>query len=872
MEISFDQFCEDSTLITPNRRLAATLTKKYHQHQIEKGLTTWPTIDILPYPSWILALWQQYLTKTCDEKSRLLTDAEETLLWEEILRNSPLQESLLQISETAALAKSAFGILQQWQVSLENPALNLTEDSRAFLEWANNFVKKCEENHWINLGNISTLLQNKINDGWILPPKKIVALGFTEFTPEQSHFLAYLEKINVTVNILENFTIKNKDTTLQRITLENTEKEAETMARFAKVHGSNATVGCIVPNLERNRDRLHQIFSQVFRDDNTLFNISAGKSLTGYPVIDTAIKLLKIQNREISTSEFSEILCSPFLGEAEYEFHQRANFDLMLRKSNVTADIFPKIFKKEGKLSLAQYCPKLFSRLTLKKWKHSSLPIHEWVEVFMDILTTLGWPGERSLNSHEYQVVQRFLRVLEEFQSSGAVLSNKNYHDALHYLVRVTNNTVFQPESSDAPVQILGMLEAADIPFDYLWVMNMDDTTLPPTAKPNPFIPNILQRQLKMPHANAERELLYSLRLLEQLKRSTDNLIFSHAKINNDCERFCSPLTQIYPEITLNDLRLSDYVREREVIFHSGDLESFIDETGPALIPDERIQGGVNILKQQSACPFKAYASIRLHAEPLPSPTLGLQAKDRGIIVHKVLELMWKKIENSAALKEINESDLKNLLKENIELTMQEFNAYHEPRYMQLEMERMHHLLWEWFSLEKNRPDFTVMSVEQKREVKIGPLALTLRIDRIDRLSDGSHLIIDYKTSKNNSPKYWFSHRPDEPQLPLYCITHPAETGGIAFAEIQAKTFSLKGIVKNSQDVKTMIPFHQSEFAENKTWDEQLQSWQAILEKISDDFSRGVASVDPKNSVETCQYCHLQSLCRIHEKELKYDN
>lgn len=865
MEISFDHFQKGSTIITPNRRLAATLTKKYHQYQIDQGIKSWPSIDILPYPSFIQRLWQQYVSTTSDVVERVLIDTEETLLWEEILKNSPYQESLLQISDTAAMAKSAFGILQQWQISLDNPALELTEDSRAFLTWAKAFIDKCEENNWIHQGAISTLLQQKE----ISLPKKIVTIGFTEFTPEQTRFLSTL---NIPVTIVENFTIKHADPILQRITLSDTEKEIETMARFAKLKGKNATVGCIVPNLEKNRDRVFQIFSQVFKDEDASFNISAGRSLSRYPVIDAAIKLLKLLHREISASGFSEILCSPFLGDAEYECHTRANFDLLLRKSNIITDVLPKILKKDSKLSLEQYCPKLYARLTTKKWNDAALSMAEWVNVFIDILTTFGWPGERSLNSHEYQVVQRFLNALQDFQSVSLVLPHKKYHDALHYFIRMTNSTVFQPESRDAPVQVLGMLEAADIPFDYLWVMNMDDETMPSLARPNPFIPNILQRKHKMPHANAERELQYSLRLLEQLKRSTNQLIFSHAKVNNDCERFCSALTQMYPEITMDDLDLADYSKDQDVIFHSREIESFIDEVGPALIPDERIQGGVNILKQQSACPFKAFASIRLHAEKLPSPILGLQASERGIIVHKVLELMWKNIGNSTALKKLNDADLKQMLYENIQFTMKEVSNFHEPRYIQLEMERMHYLLWEWFSLEKNRPDFTVMSIEQKREVKIGPLDLTLRIDRIDQLSDGSHLIIDYKTSKNNSLKYWFSHRPDEPQLPLYCITHPIETGGIAFAEIQAKAFSLKGIVKNSSDVKTMIPFHQTEFAENKTWDEQLQSWQHILEKISEDFYRGVASVDPKHPLETCQYCHLQSLCRIHEKELNYDN
>ena len=38
------------------------------------------------------------------------------------------------------------------------------------------------------------------------------------------------------------------------------------------------------------------------------------------------------------------------------------------------------------------------------------------------------------------------------------------------------------------------------------------------------------------------------------------------------------------------------------------------------------------------------------------------------------------------------------------------------------------------------------------------------------------------------------------------------------------------------------------------------------LDSLSNDFYQGVAAVNPKQQ-ESCQYCQLQSLCRIYEKE-----
>ena len=80
---------------------------------------------------------------------------------------------------------------------------------------------------------------------------------------------------------------------------------------------------------------------------------------------------------------------------------------------------------------------------------------------------------------------------------------------------------------------------------------------------------------------------------------------------------------------------------------------------------------------------------------------------------------------------------------------------------------RLIRLVTEWLLYESARVPFTVVETELETEVSIDGLELDLRLDRIDRLNDGSLLVIDYK-SGDVSPKLWDLPRPDDVQLPLY--------------------------------------------------------------------------------------------------------
>lgn len=743
------------------------------------------------------------------------------------------------------------------------------------------FEQLCKRENWLDSSGLANAICEKILTGEITPPEKIILTGFTEISPQHQYLLDVCVKAGSSITIFEPEKIDN---ITHRISLTDEETELQTMARWAKsiLHlYPDKTIGCIIPNLKKLRDRALQIFSDVFSAEDTYttdhillpFNISAGKKLSAYPIIHTALQLLNIHPKPLSINTLSGLLRSPFLGEAEREISQRARFENTLRRNNVSNISLEKLMSEKSHFDFSRDCPAFASRIQkyLDTLPDTSqlLPTSTWVTIFDQQLTALGWPGERSLNSAEYQVVKNaWLTLLTEYAACDTVLGPLNYQQALHYLTYLATKVMFQPQSPEgAPIQLLGALEAADLSFDYLWVMGLDDTTWPPIPKPNPFIPQRLQKALQMPHATAERELVYCQRLTEQFTRSAKQIVFSHALHNDKAELRPSPIIATATTVTLEQILLADFAPPSQKIYATRTMEYIQDDIAPPIQANERISGGSHIFKLQAACPFKAFAELRLQAKKIDEPTLGLMAKDRGNIIHKAMEMVWSKLNDKTTLDQQDDEALMTIVTDSVEhaLSLDTSNALKNTRYRKLESLRLQKLLLTWLEKEKARPHFTVIALEEKRETIIGNIPLTLRVDRIDKLDNGRQLIIDYKTGKNNSFDAWFSDRPDEPQLPLYCLTDPDKTIGILFAQINAEKMKWDGVSELTLDIDSVKTIDKVKYTDANNWKEQIAQWQTTLQKIGTDFSNGNATVDPKDSVETCRHCHLHAFCRIHE-------
>jgi ATP-dependent helicase/nuclease subunit B len=85
-------------IITPNRRLAATLHQQYQQFQLKKSRVCWLTPDILPLNTWLQRLYEELLGTCFIQLPQLLTTAQEKYCWEQIILHSDQSQQLLQIA------------------------------------------------------------------------------------------------------------------------------------------------------------------------------------------------------------------------------------------------------------------------------------------------------------------------------------------------------------------------------------------------------------------------------------------------------------------------------------------------------------------------------------------------------------------------------------------------------------------------------------------------------------------------------------------------------------------------------------------------------------------------------------------------------
>lgn len=611
----FEGISSDTTILTPNRRLSAALIKKHHYLQIKKGHSCWQSPSILPFASWLERLWTLFSNQEMTDTFLLLNNNQEQILWENILRESPESDSLLQLSKTAELVKSAWGIIKKWQIDINHPDFQATEDTAIFQKWAKQYDECCIQNSWLDQYSVTDYIIEKIAENKITPPPHILLTGFTELSPQQNHLLMCCQTHGSKIT---HYAKPTEQSITYRTSLPDSETEIRTMARWAKsilenTSSSDIKIGCVIQNLEDRRDEVIRIFSEIFDTENTYtlnytllpFNISAGKTLAAYPIIHTAFQILHLYSGKLPLHTLSSMLRSPFLGEAENERLQRAYFDSRLHSANtLSISLKTLLTHSNDSLYLPSFCPALSKRLTQYSEKISTLkkllPISEWVPLFIELLQIAGWPGERPLNSTEYQTVQNcWLPLLTQYATFDTILPPQNFKNALHYLTRLAANTVFQPQSPEAPIQILGILEAVELPFDYLWVMGLDDTTWPSPAKPNPFIPPYLQKLLHTPNANAERELIYCKTLTEQLKQTAKLIIFSHALQNEKSELRPSALIKKIPEIKLTEnalteerILLSNFISPAQRVFRTQSLERICDEYAPPVAIQDGIRGG----------------------------------------------------------------------------------------------------------------------------------------------------------------------------------------------------------------------------------------------------------------------------------------
>ena len=513
----------------------------------------------------------------------------------------------------------------------------------------------------------------------------------------------------------------------------------------------------------------------------------------------------------------------------------------------------------------------------------------EWSEAVEQMLRTAGWAVYVPKTSAEFQLLTRWNSMLEELATLDAVAERVSYSTFIAALGDVAARTLYALETQNAPVQILGIPESAGLTFDAVWFLSASATAWPPKGNAQPWIPWHMQRQALMPYADANADEGYARAATQRILAASKETVFSFP-LQDDSEpsggaraskaetRISPILFEVLPQTPISVIELTRLEPSAKVTVEVKS-ESAIARTAT------KVRQGVRFLKLQAACPFQAFAEIRLGATELKDPALGLAPTDQGSVIHDVLRLFWTEVKDQTTLRAFSSEQRKTMVTGLIQKAISEVPARSamEKALLATEAERLCERVLAWLQLEEQRPDFSVVACEQTiSNAVIGKVEADFRIDRIDRVGSGESAglaLIDYKTGATDA-KACDGDRPDEPQLPAYAMlmrqhfSEEAPLRGAALASLQAKDMQFKIIHSLSQTFTMIDPPKRSRTPILETAEEleaRVDAWQDTLLNLADDFHVGIATVDPKNAATTCKFCAQGIFCRIKEAQVDGD-
>ena len=494
----------------------------------------------------------------------------------------------------------------------------------------------------------------------------------------------------------------------------------------------------------------------------------------------------------------------------------------------------------------------------------------ECAEFVPKLLETAGWPGDRPLSSAEYQASKRWQQTVDECASLGFNGQRIEWRDFLVALIRAVDETLFAPQSEDAPVLIAGPAESAGLTADAIWFLGASEDAWPAPGATHPFLPISVQRETEMPHATAQLDWDLASAITRRLLASAPEVHFSYPR---QCDGVDARPSKLITQLTGPPLSLPPQLLAPPI---AAQLTISVEDAIQLPSSSGNVLGGSGVLTAQSQCPFKAFAVARLAAQAWDPAEAGLTASERGQLLHYVLHSIWagppNGIRSRAELLAIQ--DLPPFVADHARRVLQNkmparAQRSMPQRYLALEETRLITLVTEWLRYESTRVPFTVEETEQDAVVSVEDLTLRLRLDRIDRLNNGTFLIIDYK-SGNVTPHDWDLPRPDDVQLPLYAgfaLTLDQPLGGLVFAKLRAGEGNLEFVGRVTDARATLLPnlTSNSGLVKKPLTPDDMSAWRDYVAQLAHDFLAGRAVVDPRDYPETCERCGLQALCRIQE-------
>ncbi len=841
-------------IVTATNRLARALHRAYDERELARGSRAWHTPRIFPWSVWLGRL----LDEAAGSVPFRLDPRAAAVLWEELLATR-LTERVLNMPGFVRQVQQAWQRMHDWRLSQEDLDQHAhSEDERLFAWAARAYRGELAANGWIDRAQLPAFAADLLREGRCPVPERVLCAGFDRVTPAAEALFARLRDAGCPVSAAPAPGGRGRATVVACADGDAELRSAGAWARRQVEGDPLAETAIVCSTLERDAPRAARLVREGFapgwqqggRQHRASVNVSYGRPLSDYPLIAVALLWLQWTCRGLSSRDVSVLLRSPYAGGGELD--GRAGLELALRRlpdrewrpADAAAALRPR--DRAGKA--AGWLARVESLAGTPFAGRQAATPAEWAGRADALLQALGWPGDRPPDSREFQLQNRWRELLNELARLETVRPRMPAREAVRRLSAMAADTVWQPETGPGRVRLLGALEASGLEFDGLWISGVDDETWPPPANPLPLISRALQRKAGMPDATPADTLAWSRRIFERLAAGGPRVVLSWPRADGEAALARSPL--------VTDLEAAPVPEDPG--WHAATLagrcalDRDLPDPVPPVQPGERVRGGARTVQRQATDPFSAFVAGRLGARELPQIEPGLSPGVRGSIVHAALHQLLVDKPTLADIRAWRGASLDGRIARAAEQALSPERRHADRvlrRLLALERRRLDALLRRFLAAECGRHPFAVAALEEQRTYSAHGVNLLLRIDRIDRLGDGSRLVIDYKTGAVKT----LLTRNDEPrelQLVVYAAAVGEDVGGLLLINLDGRGVEYRG-AGGEWD------------SDDELWQARLARWRASAEQAIADLAAGDARVN--TALPVAELRPLGVLSRVEE-------
>jgi RecB family exonuclease len=848
-------------VLTSTARLSRRVLHCFRLERVKRKEQGWNTPTVFGFNRWIRNAFES-LWETDRPLSRLAA----LRLWNEATQGVELVEGLRRGPFLYQQLQDSFDLLMRsGQCLVGSASGHILPDWRRGV--FGHFLALLEKNHYIPWGNILKRVGDAVENGRITLPENILLAGHDEFSPMEQTLVDAMARRSK-VNLYR--ASKRPDENVKVRVYATPEQECEALCAEV-IHSWNIgqkRIGVVF--LDGDYFKLIKQFFEELLDrqempsDALRYNLTMGTPLSEHPLFQTALLPLRLLDEPQPNPYLSSLLFSPYVRRLQ------EGQEMAIRST---------LWGQTAAKSLKDILPGLSHMgCPIEPLRNLSLyvkrPLKAWLLELGNLWRNLGFPSSRCetdilAKEHLFKIMEDLEKELGHLEMGrGDVLA---WINTLSRGIEVVGKT---PET--AGIQILNLVESRGLAFDRVWVVGTHGRALPQTLVDLPFLDPDELRGVE--GGTPEKQWEAGQRFLSSLLSSAPAVTFSRAASRvEDFPYLPCPLIPdesskegSHHTVDLWKEPSKEWLRARWLREGLKGLESLPEnvEEKPSENVNFSLPGSLRVTQLESLllCPFRFFAESLLALEPLEEPKTGIDPRERGELIHRILREFtrglataapdWPKDETKAL--EFLEKTVDNILGDRLQDPF-----WQVERVRLLGSDKFPGLLKAWLDEEQKRAldGWRFEAAEEPFEglviAKTG-IALTGRLDRIDTHPEKGRALWDYKTG-DPPPKTEVVADMVRPQLPAYLL---AIKNGLVSCLGASKGQTQAGyiVLKKASDVKVSD-------LKNVDWEALLKDWIEEVKKRLEGPLKGIYKADPRprplspDNQGACDYCHFPGLC-----------